>query len=201
MTSALASRRTSITIRIPSRSVSSLTSVIPSISLFRPVQQSANQVSGNHVRNFVNNDSRYRSFALQYQQRTMICPGLIGFPDTGFTHNDPTSREVRTRESLHQFRNRYVRVLHQHVDGADDFTEVVGGNIRRHPDGNPGSPVDQEVREAGRQDNGFLFSPIVVWLKSTVSLLMSRHFTAILLIRARYTAWQPHYHRRPTGLP
>ncbi len=87
---------------------------------------------------------------------------LVGLTDPGFTHDDPTSWEVWSRQNLHQIFRGGIRVVHQHVDGTDDFTEVMGRNVGSHPDGNPGSTVNQQVWETCWQNVGFLFRTIVV---------------------------------------
>ena len=45
---------------------------------------------------------------------------------------------------------------------VDHFAQVVRRDVRRHADGDPLGPVDEEVRKARRQDDGLLVSAVVV---------------------------------------
>ncbi len=46
--------------------------------------------------------------------------------------------------------------------GVDDLAEVVGRDVGRHPDRDTLRSVDEEVREAGRQDDRLNLVAVVV---------------------------------------
>ncbi|MPM11777.1 hypothetical protein SDC9_58128 [bioreactor metagenome] len=48
------------------------------------------------------------------------------------------------------------------MQGGNDFREVMRRDVCRHPNGDTGSTVHQEVREAGRQYIGFTFGTVIV---------------------------------------
>ena len=47
------------------------------------------------------------------------------------------------------------------MQGGDNLGQVVRWNVRGHPDGNPGRPVNQQVREARWQNDWFAFGAII----------------------------------------
>ena len=55
------------------------------------------------------------------------------------------------------------RVVKQVKAGVEGFAEVVRRNIGRHPDGDTGAAVYQQMRQAGGQDDGLLLAAVVVW--------------------------------------
>src|SRR5438876_533476 len=69
--------------------------------------------------------------------------------------DDAGCREVRRRDDLHQLIDGRVRVLQQVMAGVDDLVEVVRRNVGRHADRDAARAVDQQVRQARRQDQRF----------------------------------------------
>ena len=67
-------------------------------------------------------------------------------------------------ELRHQVFGGARRVGDKLVQSGRDLREVVRGNVRAHPDGDPGAPVHQQVREACRQDRGLLQAVVEVVL-------------------------------------
>ena len=63
---------------------------------------------------------------------------------------------------LHQGTDIEVGIVDQRHTRVDDLGEVVGWNIGRHADGDAGGTVDQQVRQAGREDRGLPFRFVVV---------------------------------------
>ncbi len=61
-----------------------------------------------------------------------------------------------------QIGNRAVRVLDQRDGRFNDFAQVMGRNIGRHADRDPGGAVDQEIREScGQHDRLFSLAVVV----------------------------------------
>ncbi len=74
----------------------------------------------------------------------------------------PPGREVRPEYVLAQVIRGQIRIV-DHGDGrVDDLAEMVGRDVRGHPDGDPGTAVDEQVRQPGRQDRRLLLRPVVV---------------------------------------
>ncbi len=61
----------------------------------------------------------------------------------------------------HQVVGVRLRLVDELNDGVDDLAEPVRRHVRRHPDGDPGRTVDEQVREARRED-GRLAARLVV---------------------------------------
>src|SRR5208283_1797527 len=76
--------------------------------------------------------------------------GGIGALDAVFTENDAAGGEIRPLDKLGQFFDGGVRVINEMGDAFTDLSEVVRRNIRGHTDGDTGTAVDQQVRQAGR---------------------------------------------------
>ena len=65
-------------------------------------------------------------------------------------------------------------MVDQRDDGVDDLAQVVRRDVGRHADRDAGGAVDQQVREARRQDGRLLLAARrSSATKSTVSLSMS----------------------------
>ena len=67
----------------------------------------------------------------------------------------PPEREIGAFHPLHQHGRRRVRVVDEMDAGTKHFAEVVGRDVGRHPDGDSGCAVHQEVRELGGQNHRF----------------------------------------------
>ena len=61
----------------------------------------------------------------------------------------------------HQFIERDVGIVDLGADAVDNFTEIVGRNIRCHADRDAGAAVDQQIWK-GRWENGRLGARLVV---------------------------------------
>ena len=90
--------------------------------------------------------------------------GLIGVADAIGAHDLGARREVRAGHDRHELVGRRVRVVDEHARGLDGLTEVVRRNIGRHANRDAVAAIDQEVREAGRQDGGLGERLIIVGL-------------------------------------
>ena len=77
-------------------------------------------------------------------------PGGVGVADALHAH-DPAAGEVGALDVLHQAGEVDLRVRHVGLDRADRLAQVVGRDVGRHPDRDPGGAVDEQVREPRRQ--------------------------------------------------
>ena len=75
-------------------------------------------------------------------------------------------------------------IVDQRDRRVDHLAEIVRRDVGRHADGDAAGAVDQQVREARRQDHRLLLGAVVVrrW-KSTVSLSMSSSSECATLAR------------------
>ena len=60
--------------------------------------------------------------------------------------DDAAGREIRTRNVLHQIRERDRRVIQQRKAGVDDLRQVVRRDVGGHADRDARLTVDQQVR-------------------------------------------------------
>ncbi len=74
----------------------------------------------------------------------------------------PAAREVGALDVLHQPGEVDLGVLDVGLDGAHHLAQVVGRDVGRHPDRDPGGPVDEQVRKPGRQHDRLLLRLVVV---------------------------------------
>ena len=88
--------------------------------------------------------------------------GLVGGDDFLGAVDQAGGRKIRPGNDLHQLRERDVRVFDQRDAGADDLAEVVRRNVGRHADRNAGGAVDQQIRNARRQDRRLAFRFVVI---------------------------------------
>ena len=63
---------------------------------------------------------------------------------------------------LHQPRDRNLRIFDQGKAGADDFVQIVRRYIGRHPNGDAGRAIYQQIRHSRRQHHRFGFGLVVV---------------------------------------
>ncbi len=89
-------------------------------------------------------------------------PGLVGLADPGAAEDDPAGRKVRPLDVPHQPLDADLGVVDVRDHGRDRLTKVVRRDVRRHPDGDPGGAVDQQVRVARRKHQRLLLAPVVV---------------------------------------
>ena len=92
-------------------------------------------------------------------------PGLVGGADTGAAENDAAGREIRSRNDFDQFVNRQAGIVDQRHAGIDHLAEIVRRDVGRHADRDAARAVDQEVREARRQDQRLMLGAVVVRLE------------------------------------
>ncbi len=74
----------------------------------------------------------------------------------------PPVGEIRALHVLHEAGRREIRRVDEGHAGVDHFAQVVRGDVRRHPDGDPLRAVDEEVREPRREDDRLLRRAVVV---------------------------------------
>ena len=74
-------------------------------------------------------------------------------------------REIGTGDDLGQSVGVDVAVVDIGDDGVADLSQVVGRDRGCHADGDPARAVDEQVRELGGKDAGFLVLLVVVRLK------------------------------------
>ena len=87
--------------------------------------------------------------------------GAVGLHDPGPAHDEAARREVGTLHEAHEVVRRGVRVVDQVDGGVDDLAQVVGRDVGGHADRDALAAVDQQVGEAGGQDDGLLVGPVV----------------------------------------
>ena len=86
----------------------------------------------------------------------------VGFLDSVDAVDGAVCGEVGALDEVHQLRDGAVRVIHSVHGGVNDLAQVMGRDIGRHTDRDTHGAVDQQVREPGGQDGGFLEAVIEV---------------------------------------
>ena len=76
-------------------------------------------------------------------------------------HHDPAGGEIGARHDLKQLAEGDAGVVDERDQRLADLAEVVGGDARRHADGDAAGAIDEEVGEPPRQDDR-LGVPLVV---------------------------------------
>ncbi len=92
----------------------------------------------------------------------LAAPGTVGLFDTPSAIDDRRRREVRPRDVLHQPLDGDVLIIDIGQATVDHFGQVMGRDIGRHPHGDTGRAVHQQVRYLGRQHVGDLLCAVVV---------------------------------------
>ena len=77
--------------------------------------------------------------------------GAIRLSDSLAPDDDSAGREVRPLDVLRQPVDVDVRIVDHRDERVDHLAEVVGGDVRRHPDRDPRRAVDEQVRVTRRQ--------------------------------------------------
>ena len=95
-------------------------------------------------------------------------PGAIGLGEDLFgIDQDAAGRQVRPLDEAGKVggcrRSGIGRAADQPGKGRQDLARVVRRDAGRHPDGDAGGTVGQEVRECGRQDAGLRLAAVVGW--------------------------------------
>jgi hypothetical protein len=88
--------------------------------------------------------------------------GAVGLSDPLPPEDDRAGREVRAFDVPRQPVDVDGRVVDHRDERVDHLAEVVGWDVRRHADRDPGRPVDEQVREPRRQHVGLLPRLVVV---------------------------------------
>ncbi len=92
--------------------------------------------------------------------------GAVGVLDAVLADDERAGREVRSLDALEQrVQQRLVRgvgVLQEPLDAGGDLAQVVRRDVGRHADRDAGRAVDQQVRDAARQDRRLLRAAVVV---------------------------------------
>ena len=88
--------------------------------------------------------------------------GLVGLPDPVQPDDLAAGGQVGPGHEPHQLIQARVRVRDQVPGRRHDLAEVVRGHVGGHPDGDPGSPVDQQVRDRGREHLRLVLGAVVV---------------------------------------
>ena len=91
--------------------------------------------------------------------------GLVGLADAGQADDRPAGREVRARQVAHQAGDVDRRVLDVGDRGGDHLAQVVRRDVRGHADRDARRAVDEQVREARRQDRRLGVLAVVVGLE------------------------------------
>ncbi len=98
--------------------------------------------------------------------RDRSATGAVSLVDTAAADDKAARREVGALDPLHQrfeeFFARDPRVLKCPLRARGDLAQVVRRNVRRHADGDARGAIDQQVRETGRQNNGFELAAVVI---------------------------------------
>ena len=102
----------------------------------------------------------------------------VGRADAGAAEDHAAGREIRTGDDLDQLFDRDVRIV-DHGDAAvDHLAEVVRRDVGRHADRDAAGAVDEQVREARRQDLRLVLRLVVVRLevdRVLVDVVQKRH--------------------------
>ena len=88
--------------------------------------------------------------------------GSVGIYNARSTVDDRRRWEVRPWNMLHQFINRDVGIVQQRQTAVNHFGQVVGGDIRRHTNGDTRGTIDQQTGNFSGQYGRDLFSTVVV---------------------------------------
>ena len=82
--------------------------------------------------------------------------GVIRLADAVAPHDDAAGREIRSRHMLDQLVDGDLRIVEIGDAGVDHLRQIVGRDVGRHADRDAAGAVDQQVREARRQDGRLL---------------------------------------------
>ncbi|MNT09680.1 hypothetical protein D3C72_1444720 [compost metagenome] len=88
--------------------------------------------------------------------------GAIAFAHAGHAIDDAARGEVRRRDDLDEFIDRAGRIAQAVQAAVDHFLEVVRRNVGGHAHRDARAAVDQQVGQARRQQQRFLFAAVVV---------------------------------------
>ena len=78
--------------------------------------------------------------------------------------DDTSTRKVGSDHGLAQVVGREIWVVDEPLRGGHDLAQVVRRDVGRHADRDAGRAVDDQVRDARRQDGRLLMPVVVVWV-------------------------------------
>ena len=121
------------------------------------------------IRNLGHNDAALgRAHLLNFRTGTDIdfaATCAICLRDSDFPEDNSAGRKIRTGDIGHQLIVGDVRVVDQRNQAVDCFTQIMRRHIGRHTDRDTVAAVDQQIREAGGEDNRFLLCAVEVRLE------------------------------------
>ena len=85
--------------------------------------------------------------------------------DAGPPEDQGASREIRPDDEFHQLVDRQGGIVDKGAAGVDHLAQIVRRHVGGHADGDAAGAVDQQVGEAGRQDDRLLDRAVVVRLE------------------------------------
>ncbi len=91
--------------------------------------------------------------------------GLVGIQNALLAHDEAARGEVGAGHGGEQVFRRAIRVVNHEAGGVNGLAQVMGRNIGGHTDSNAVGAVDQQIREASRQNRGLLQRLVVVGLE------------------------------------
>ena len=167
-TSAMASRFSSITTRMPSRSLSSRMSAMPSMRLSCTISAIFSIIVALLTWNGISwttSASRSRLHRLHRHlpaHHDRAAPGLVGRADAGAAEDDAAGGKIRTGDEFHQLLGGQRRVVDQRHGAVDHLAEIVRRDVGRHADGDAAAAIHQQVREARRQHHRLALGAVVI---------------------------------------
>ncbi len=173
MTLACASRLSSMTMRMPSRSDSSRMSRMPVDLAARARDRRSFSIrfdlftmNGISVMMMLSAPFCVRLDVRARAHDDAAAAGQVGVADAGPPEDDAAGREVGALDDLEELLVRDVRIVDDRDDALDDLPEVVRRDVRRHADGDAGGAVHEEVRELRGKDRRLLARLVVVRARS-----------------------------------
>ncbi len=98
-------------------------------------------------------------------QHDRAAAGLVGGMRAGAADDGAAGRKIRRRHELHQLFDRDHAVVEIGAAGIDHFAQIVRRDVGRHADRDALGAVDEQVREAGRQDLGLALGLVIIGLE------------------------------------
>ena len=119
------------------------------------------------IRQLVDDDRLTVAFFHIFKMRTRThdhaaTAGAVALTHAADAINNTGSWEIRCRDDLDQLVYGGFGIFQQMQTAFDDFAQVVWRDVGRHTDGNTGGAIDQQIRDACRQNQRFTFVTIVV---------------------------------------
>ena len=92
----------------------------------------------------------------------LAAAGLVGIEHSLNAIDQAGGGKIGSRNQLDQLGDPQVRVVQQRQAGIDDLAQVMGRDIGGHADRDARRTVDQQLRQARRQDGRFVLGFVVV---------------------------------------